>query len=314
MNILVTGGAGYIGSACAAELVKTNHKVIVVDNLSCGGQKYLDKKAKFYPLDLVDEANLEEVFKDNKIDTVIHFAAYKSVEESMENAIKYSDNIKGTINLLSMMVKYKVPKIIFSSSAAVYGMPKEGRVDEKTPENPINYYGYTKLACEKIIDWYAKAHKISYVCLRYFNVAGDAGLRYVDKNAKNIFPILMEVISGKRDKLTIFGTDYDTTDGTCVRDYIDLNDLVDAHLLALDAEGCHTINLGSSNGVSVKELIEATEQVTKKKIPCEAGPRRKGDPPLLIASNAKAKDVLRWEPKRSIREMIESTFKAYGLE
>lgn len=313
MNILVTGGAGYVGSACVAELVRTNHKVIVVDNLANGNQKFVDKKARFYGADLTDEAKLEEVFNENKIEAVIHFAAYKAVEESMENAPKYSDNIKGTLNLLNMMVKHKVAKLICSSSAAVYGVPKEGRVDEKTPENPINYYGFTKLMCEKLIDWYSKIHGLKYVCLRYFNVAGDAGLKYVDKDAKNIFPILMEVLTGKREKLTIYGSDYETRDGTCVRDYIDINDLVDAHLLALDAEGNHIINLGTSNGVTVKELVEATELVTGKKLPYEFGPRRKGDPPILIASNTKAKDILRWEPKRTIKEMIESTCQAYGI-
>jgi UDP-glucose 4-epimerase len=313
MNILVTGGAGYIGSACVAELIKANHKVVVVDNLSKGNAKAIDKKARLYEIDLTDSARLEEVFKENKIGAVIHFAAYKSVEESMENAQKYSDNITGTINLLNLIVRFKVPKIVFSSSAAVYGMPKEGRVDEKTPESPINYYGFSKLMCEKVIDWYSRIHKLSYVSLRYFNVAGDAGLKYVDKDAKNIFPLIMEVLTGKREKLVIFGNDYETRDGTCVRDYIDINDLVDAHLLALDAEGNHIINLGTSNGVTVKELIEATEQVTGKKIAFEQGPRRKGDPPILIASNTKAKDVLRWEPKRTIKEMIESTCQAYGV-
>jgi UDP-glucose 4-epimerase len=314
MNILVTGGAGYIGSAAVAELIKANHKVIVIDNLSNSSQKFVSKKAKFCELDLTDEPKLEEVFKEHKIEAVIHFAAYKAVDESMENAVKYSDNIYGTINLLNLMVKYKVPKIVFSSSAAVYGMPKEGKVDEKTQENPINYYGFTKLMCEKVIDWYSRIHGIRYVSLRYFNVAGDAGLKYIDKDAKNIFPILMEVISGKRDKLIIYGKDYDTRDGTCVRDYIDLNDLVEAHVLAIDAEGSHIINLGTSLGVTVKELVEATEQVTGNKIPHEYGERRKGDPPILIASNSKAKDILRWEPKRTIKEMIESTLEAYSID
>lgn len=316
MNILVTGGAGYIGSATVKALIVKGHSPIVVDNLSKGSKKFVDKRAKLYKLDLTNEKKLEAVFSENKIDAVIHIAAYKAVEESMENAPKYSENITGTINLLNQMVKHNVKKIIYSSSAAVYGtpnMPDLVKVDEKIPENPINYYGYTKLQCEKLITWYSRVHGISYVSLRYFNVAGDAGLKFVDKDAKNIFPILMEVLTGKREKLVIFGNDYPTKDGTCVRDYIDINDLVDAHILALDAEGSHIINLGSSNGVSVKELVEATEIVTGRKIPHEFGERRKGDPAMLVASNARAKDILHWEPKRELREMIEGSCRAYGI-
>jgi UDP-glucose 4-epimerase len=264
MRILVTGGAGYIGSACVHKLIK-KHEVVVVDNLSKGKKEFVDPKAEFYKLDLADRGALQKAFS-KKIDAVIHFAAYKAVEESMEDAVKYSDNITGTINLLDMMVKKGVRKIIFSSSAAVYGMPKKEIVDEDAETKPINYYGYTKLACEQIIGWYSNIHAIEHVNLRYFNVAGDSGLGYVDPDAKNIVPILMEVLSGKRKKLTVFGNDYKTRDGTCIRDYIDVNDLVDAHILALDVEGSHVINLGTSKGSSVLELINATEKVTKKKL------------------------------------------------
>jgi UDP-glucose 4-epimerase len=317
MRILVTGGAGYIGSAAVKELLAKNHSVVVIDNLSKKSRKFVDKLAKFCKLDLTNRKKLEDVFAKNPFDAVMHFAAYKAVEESMENAAKYSDNITGTINLLDMMVKYNVKKIIYSSSAAVYGSPNIPdlvKVDEKLAENPINYYGYTKLQCEKLIEWYAKIHKLNYVSLRYFNVAGDAGLKFIDKDAKNIFPILMEVLTKKREKLVIYGKDYPTPDGTCVRDYIDINDLVDAHVLALDAEGNYVINLGSSSGVSVKELVDATEQVTGMKLIHEYGERRKGDPAMLVASNSKAREILHWTPRRTIKEMIESSCAAYGIK
>jgi UDP-glucose 4-epimerase len=310
-TILVTGGAGYIGSSAVKALIKKGYNVIVVDNLSKGIKRLVDKKAKFYNVDITSD-KLEKVFRENKIDAVMHFAAYKAVEESMENAVKYSDNITGTINLLNMMVKYKVMKIIYSSSAAVYGMPDYSPVDEKHKTEPINYYGYTKLECEKEIEWYARVHNLSYVCLRYFNVAGDAGLNYVDPYAKNIFPIVMEVVIGKRDKLTIFGDDYSTRDGSCVRDYIDINDLVKAHILALDVKKNAIVNLGTASGTTVKELVKEAEKVTGKKISFVIGGRRKGDPAALVASNKLAKKVLGWEPEKNIKEMLKSTYEAYN--
>jgi UDP-glucose 4-epimerase len=309
--VLVTGGAGYIGSAAVKELVKEKHNVIVVDNLSKGLKRLVDKKAKLYKIDLVDKQGLEKVFKSHRIDAVMHFAAYKAVEESMENAAKYSDNIIGTVNLLSLMAKHKVKKIIYSSTAAVYGEPKYNPIDEAHLANPVNYYGFTKIESERIIEWYARIHKISYVILRYFNVAGDAGLGYIDPEAKNIFPIIMEVLFGKRKKLTIFGNGYDTRDGTCIRDYIDINDLIRAHLLALGLDENAIINLGTSKGVSVKELVDATEQVTGKKIQLEYGGRRKGDPAALVASNEKAMKLLNWVPEKTIKHMLKSTYDAY---
>ena len=200
-TILVTGGAGFIGSVAVKTLLSNGYSVVVVDNLSKGKKDLVDSKAKFYELDLVDD--LSKVFEENKIDAVIHFAAYKAVEESMENAVKYSSNITGTINLLNRMVEHNVKKIIFSSSAAVYGEEK-GVISEDNETNPCNYYGFTKLECEKIIEWYGKVYGIGYVSLRYFNVAGDGGLKYMDPDAKNIFPIIMEVLVGKREKVVVF--------------------------------------------------------------------------------------------------------------
>ncbi|MFH1398672.1 MAG: UDP-glucose 4-epimerase GalE [Candidatus Woesearchaeota archaeon] len=311
MEILVTGGAGYIGSAAVKKLVEAGYKVVVVDNLSRGQKSYVNPKAKFYQLDLTDAKGLARVFEQNHIDAVMHFAAYKAVGESMANAGKYSDNITGTITLLSQMVKFGVKKMVYSSSCAVYGMPEVEHIDECTPTKPINYYGYTKLSCEQIIDWYAKIHNIKYVSLRYFNVAGDAGLNYIDQSAENIIPIIIEVIVGTRKKLTIFGKDYSTRDGTCVRDYIDVSDLIEAHILALKLEKNAVINLGTGKGASVQELVDTAIEVTGKRFSYEFGPRRKGDPACLIASNAKAKKLLGWSPKTSLKQMLKSTYQAY---
>ena len=311
MKILVTGGAGYIGSVCVKTLCDANHSVMVLDNLSKGSKNLVDERAVFYEGDLCDTAFLDKVFSDEKPDAVIHFAAYKAVGESMVNAPKYSDNIVGSINLLNSMVKYDVKKIIFSSSAAVYGMPSVSCVDETADTNPINYYGFTKLEMEKIMFWYGKIHGIVSIALRYFNVAGDV-LGYVDPNAQNILPIIMEVVTGKRDKLVVFGNDYDTVDGTCVRDYIHIQDLVDAHVSALSCDSSEIINLGTGKGYSVKELIDVTSEIVGKELAFEYGDRRSGDPASLSASNEKAKKILNWNPKFGLKEMIKSTYDAYN--
>ncbi len=310
-TILVTGGAGYIGSACVKLLLEENYNVIVADNLSKGKRELVPENVKFYHVDLTDKDSLDKVFSENKIDKVIHFAGYKAVNESMKDAVKYSDNIIGTINVLSMMVKHDVKKIVYSSTAAVYGTPEYMPIDENHPTKPISYYGATKLETEKIIDWYSKIHGISYICLRYFNVAGDYGLNYVDPDAQNIMPIIMEVVFGKRDKLSVFGDDYDTRDGTCVRDYIHVADLVDAHIKALNVTENAIINLGTSKGYTVKELITATEQATGKPLSHEFCGRRGGDPASVLALNDLAKNLLGWTPKYDLKEMIESTYKAY---
>jgi UDP-glucose 4-epimerase len=314
MNILVTGGAGYIGSVAVRELIKAGHKVIVVDNLSKGNKRLVDKKADFYQGDLINPVFLEGVFSQHSFDAVIHFAGYKAAGESMYKPELYSENILGSINLLNCMLKHKVKKIIFSSSAAVYGNPEYAPVDENHPTRPINYYGFTKLKVEEIISWYANLKGLIGINLRYFNVAGDGGLNYVDPHAQNIFPLIMEVLSGKRKELTVFGNDYETKDGTGVRDYIDVNDLVRAHLLALKLDRSETINLGTSKGVSVKDLITWTEEVTGKKVNWKFGPRREGDPAILTASNHKAKKILGWEPQVNTKEMIRSTFQAYQIK
>ncbi|MFW6025094.1 MAG: UDP-glucose 4-epimerase GalE [Candidatus Woesearchaeota archaeon] len=310
-TVLVAGGCGYIGSVAVEKLIQKNYKVIVVDNLSNGYKKLLNKKATPYFIDLNNKKELNKVFKKHNIDSVMHFASYKSVGESMKSTEKYSENIKGSINLLDMMVKYNVNELIFSSSAAVYGNPKEDKVDEETTTNPINYYGFTKLKIEEIIKWYSKINKIDYITFRYFNVCGDM-LGYVEESPENIFPIIMDVIKGKRNKLVIFGDDYNTKDGTCIRDYIDVRDLVDAHILALE-KGVknETINLGSSSGYSVKELVDEFSKLSDN-LNYKFGNRRKGDPAKLISSNKKAKELLDWESKKSLKEMIKSTYDAYN--
>ena len=263
MNILVTGGAGYIGSTCVKELVDLGHNTIVVDNLENSDGSYLDKRAKFHKIDLSKDEDLNklnQVFQ-NKIDAVIHFAGYKSVAEAVKNPQKYSDNIIGTLNLLDLMGTHKVKKLIYSSSAAVYGVPQYTPVDENHQTIPLNHYGFTKLECEKLIQWYSKLYDINYVLLRYFNVAGDSGLKYVDPNAENVFPKIMQALIGNK-VFKIYGNNHDTSDGTCIRDYIHLSDLVRAHILALDTAQSAIINLGTSVGVSVLELVESFNRLS----------------------------------------------------
>lgn len=296
MHVLVTGGAGYIGSAAVKMLIDTGHTVTIVDNMVKGQQRLIHPKAMFHQVDLVDKQQLEKVF-DKKFDAVMHFAGYKSVNESVRDPQKYSQNITGTINLLDCMVKHAVQKIIFSSSAAVYGEPLTPVVTEEHPTKPINYYGAGKLMCEQIIHYYAKTHNLVGINLRYFNVIGDVGYNYKDPNAENIMPIIEQVVNGNRSSLTIYGNDYDTRDGTCVRDYIDLHDLVHAHILALSLDKSETLNLGTGKGTTVLELVRYYENTHNVKVTYTIGARRDGDPASITASYDKAKRILGWEPK-----------------
>jgi len=307
MKILVTGGAGYIGSACTKELLDAGHSVVVVDNMSKGVRDLVDERSQFHQIDLIDP-QLDKVFP---VDAIIHIAAYKAVGESMDDPVKYNDNITGTLNLLTAMVKHGTKKIIYSSSAALYGMPEYSPLDENHPLKPINYYGYTKLCSEELIKWYSETKGIEFVSLRYFNVVGDYGLKYIDPDPQNVLPILMEAVSGKRDKFVVFGNDYETRDGTCVRDYVHIKDLVKAHVLALDAKN-EIINLGSAKGMSVTELVDSVKRVTGRDFPVEIGPRRDGDCAELVASNQKAKEILGWQPKQNMDDAIKSTFEAYN--
>lgn len=310
MNILVTGGAGYIGSVAVKKLLDEGNSVIVVDNLSKGKIDLVDSRAKFYKVELTNKSEISMVFDENSIDSIIHFAAYKAVGESMTNAVKYSDNLVSCINLLNLSVKHSVKKFVFSSTAAVYGETSEVLTEESTT-NPVNFYGFSKLECEHLLGWYNKIHGLNFIALRYFNVAGDL-LAYVDPNAQNVFPIVMEVINGKRDCFTIFGEDYDTSDGSGIRDYVDVRDLVNAHILALASSYTGVLNLGSGKGYSVKELVKVFKEESGIDFEVKVVGRRAGDPGLVVASNSKAKEILNWKPTMNLNDMVKSTIDAYG--
>ena len=306
MNILVTGGAGYIGSHVVLDLLDSGHEVTVLDDLSLGFEKNVDVRAKFIRGSTLSEQDLKTAFSIGP-DAVIHLAAWKAAGESMVHPGKYSiNNIIGTLKLLMAMVDSGVQKMIFSSSAAIYGYPEYLPVDEKHRTDPINYYGYTKLAIEDNLRWYSRLKGISFVSLRYFNAAGyDSKNRVTEpeQNPQNLLPIVMEVAMGIRDKLKIFGDDYNTADGTCIRDYIHVSDLASAHTKAihfLQREGKDLlVNLGTGCGHSVLDVVREAKQITKHPIPSEFVERRPGDPEELIASFEMATDVLKWTPVHS---------------
>tara|TARA_Y100000310_G_scaffold134164_1_gene133168 strand:- start:1174 stop:2121 length:948 start_codon:yes stop_codon:yes gene_type:complete len=314
MKILVTGGAGYIGSALVSKLISQGYEVIVIDNLSKGKKELVDGGAQLNIGDLVDLDFVRSVFQENAgFDCIIHIAGYKAAGESMTNPGRYSDNIIGLINLLRCVERFGTKKFIFSSSAGVYGVPDYNPIDEKHVTEPINYYGFTKLESEKILSWFEKLKGVNVVNLRYFNVVGDAGLNYVDPEPQNVIPQILDVLQGKVEKFSVFGDNYDTSDGTCVRDYIDVNDLVDAHVKAISLDKSATINLGSGKGFSVLELIKIIEKVSGKEIPYEFVERREGDPAKLVASNKLALELIGWSPKVKIEGSIKSMLKAYDL-
>lgn len=311
MRIIIFGGAGYIGSVAVHRLLERGHEVTVYDNLLKGRRELVPNNAHFIEADILDTEALNQALSEKEYDAAMHFAALKDAGESMIRPELYSNNIIGTINILNAMLAHDVKKIIFSSSAATYGNPQADLVTEGHPTEPINYYGFSKREAERVMEWYNKLKGLEYVSLRYFNVAGDGGLGYLDPNAKNIFPILAEVINGNRDKLSIFGGDYSTRDGTCIRDYIHVIDLVDAHILALELQGSHIINLGTGTGFTVLELVDAFKRISGKDLPYEIVDRRPGDPAFLLASNQKAKELMGWKPNLGIDEMVKSTLAAY---
>ena len=312
-KVLVVGGAGYIGSHVVKALMKSGYEVSVYDNLSTGQEVNLFKQNRFIKADILDYEALAAAMKGQ--DAVIHLAAKKAVGESMENPMKYStNNITGSLNILNAMVVAGTKYIVFSSSAAVYGMPKVEVIDEIQPTEPINYYGFTKLEIEKFMQWYDQLKGIMFVALRYFNAVGydeDGDICGREIGSQNLLPIVMEVIEGKRDKLKIFGSDYPTRDGTCIRDYIHVSDLASAHVLALEklmsGMASQSLNLGTEKGTSVKEMVEAVEKVKGRKIPVEYAPRRAGDPAALIASAKKARELLGWKPEFTDIERIVKT-------
>ncbi|MTB47982.1 UDP-glucose 4-epimerase GalE [Streptococcus uberis] len=318
MAILVLGGAGYIGSHMVDWLIEQDKKeVVVVDNLVTGHRQSVHPAARFYQGDLADQPFMRRVFSENSIEAVIHFAAFSQVGESMQNPLKYFDNnTVGMVKLLEVMAEAGVKQIVFSSTAATYGIPEEIPIKEETPQNPINPYGESKLMMEKIMYWCDQAYGIKYVALRYFNVAGDKpdGSIGEDHNPEtHLIPIVLQVAQGVRDKITIFGDDYQTADGTNVRDYVHPFDLAQAHSLAVDyldkGNPSTAFNLGSSTGFSNFEILEVARKVTGKEIPAEIGPRRLGDPDSLIADSSRARDILGWKPQFDhIEKIIETAW------
>lgn len=323
MATLVLGGAGYIGSHTVDRLIEKGEKTIVVDSLVTGHRQAVNKDAKFYQGDIADKDFMHQVFKENSdIDAVIHFAAYSLVAESMKKPLKYFDNnTAGMVKLLEVMNEFSIDKIVFSSTAATYGIPEEVPIKETTPQNPINPYGESKLMMEKIMRWADKAYGIKFVPLRYFNVAGakpDGSIGEDHMPETHLLPIVLQVAMGKRDKLQIFGDDYNTPDGTNIRDYVHPLDLADAHILAVDylkaGNPSTAFNLGSSTGFSNREILEAARKVTNKEIPAEIAPRRGGDPDVLVASSTKAREVLGWKPQfDDISKIIETAWKWHTL-
>ena len=312
MSYIVLGGAGYIGSHAVNKLIENNYDVIVVDNLQSGHEEAINSKAKFYKGDIRDKNFLSSVFKEENIDGVFHFAANSIVGESMKEPLMYfNNNVYGMQILLEVMNEHNVNKIVFSSTAATYGEPKQVPITEDMETCPTNTYGETKLTMEKMMKWCDKAYGMKYVALRYFNVAGaeDDGSIGEDHNPEtHLIPIVLQTALGKRDHITIFGDDYDTEDGTCVRDYVHVVDLVEAHILAMKylthGGESNTFNLGSSQGFSVKEIVETARKVTDKNIKAIIGERRAGDPSKLIASSDKARKILGWNPIRTNIENI----------
>lgn len=315
MTILVLGGAGYIGSHTVYELIDNGEDVVIIDNLLTGHEEAVHPKARFYKGDIRDKEFLDSVFKKEKIDAVIHFAASSLVGESMEKPLKYYDNnLCGTKILLDSMVEHGIDKIVFSSTAAVYGEPERIPILETDKTEPTNTYGKTKLSMEKMFKWVGKAHGLRYVSLRYFNACGAhvSGKIGEDHNPEShLIPLILQVPNGKREFISIFGEDYQTKDGTCIRDYIHVTDLAQAHILAVkylqNGGKSDIFNLGNGIGFSVKEVIETARKVTQNAIPAKVTPRRAGDPAKLIASSDKAKKVLGWKPQHAELDEIIST-------
>ena len=319
MTTLVLGGAGYIGSHMVKRLLEKGETPVVVDNLVTGHRAAVDPQAKFYEGDLADQDFMRNVFKENPdIDVVIHFGAYSLVPESMKKPLKYFDNnVAGLIKLLEVMKEVGVNKLVFSSSAATYGIPDKMPIKETDPQNPINPYGESKLMMEKIMHWADEAYGMKFVALRYFNVAGawpDGSIGEDHNPETHLMPIILQVAQGKRDKLQIYGDDYNTPDGTNIRDYVHPIDLADAHILAAyylrNGNPSDAFNLGSSTGFSNLEMLKAAREVTGKEIPAEIAGRRGGDPDTLIAASDKARRILGWNPQYDdVHKLIETAWK-----
>lgn len=319
MKTLVIGGAGYIGSHVVKQLMKCGHSVTVFDNLSSGLRQNLFKENGFIYGNILIPEDLDAAFAEG-FDAFIHLAAFKAAGESMIAPEKYSvNNITGTLNILNSAVKHGCKNMVFSSSAAIFGEPKYLPIDEAHPKNPENYYGYTKLSIEEFMEWYSKLRGLHFAALRYFNAAGydiDGELFGLEQNPANLLPIVMETAIGMRKEMKIFGDDYNTPDGTCIRDYVHVSDLANAHVKALEyisktGENLK-LNLGSETGTSVKEIVEAARRITGKPVPAVITERRAGDPANLVASSSEAHKKIGWAAKYSDTDtLIQSTWDAY---
>ena len=315
MSILVTGGAGYIGSHCVASLLEKGYDVAVID---CGGHPASLKGGRLYQGNLLDKEFVRSVFQKEQVEAVIHFAAYSLVGESMQVPEKYfGNNVGGALNLIDVMLEFKTPYLVFSSTAATFGEPKQVPIEDFDPQVPTNPYGESKLIIEKMLKWNDTAHGLKYCALRYFNVAGawhDGSIGEDHRPETHLIPVILQVAQGKRDQLKLFGTDYPTEDGTCVRDYIHVEDLIDAHLLALEylkkGNPSTAFNLGNGKGFSNRQIIEAARKVTGHPIPVIEEGRRAGDPAVLIASSKRAMEILGWQPKHTdVEDVIASAWK-----
>jgi len=303
-RILVTGGAGYIGSVVAEGLLSQGYDVTVLDNLSHGDRAAVPQGAFFVTADVGDRLALDQAFQAGHFDAVMHFAAWIEAGESMQVPERYfRNNSANTLTLLEAVLAHKIPRFVFSSTAALYGTPERSPIEETDALRPVNAYGESKLLVEQMLAWFHKIHGLRYASLRYFNAAGAAGSRGENHRPEtHLIPIALEVALGKRSELAIYGDDYPTADGTCVRDYIHVSDLASAHLLALEAlkkKDRLIYNLGNGRGFSVMEVIESARRVTGHSIPARKSPRRPGDPPVLVAGAHKIRDELRWSPKHS---------------
>jgi UDP-glucose 4-epimerase len=311
VKILVTGGAGYIGSVCVEDLLNRGHDVTVFDNLTEGHRKAVDQRAKFVQGDLADKIGVSQVIGTEQPAAVMHFAAKALVGESMQNPSKYFfNNVSCGLNLLDAMVEHGVKRFVFSSTCATYGIPGAIPIDELAPQKPVNPYGESKLIFEKILRWYDQIHGLVFAALRYFNAAGATEAFGEDHRIEtHLIPCVLQVPLGKREHAQVFGTDYPTPDGSCIRDYIHVTDLAQAHALALEVKESDFFNLGIGGGVSVLEVIEACRKVTGKDIPIVNQSRRPGDPPRLIASAQKAREVLGWRPQfEQITDIVSSAW------
>ena len=312
MKIFVTGGAGYIGSICAEALLQRGDEVTIFDNLTEGHRTAMDSRATFIQGDLSDPKSISLAIATSRPDAVMHFAANAQVAESMENPYKYfHNNVCGGLNLLNAMVEHSVKRLVFSSTCATFGTPDRVPIDESVPQVPVNPYGESKLMFEKILRWFDQIHGIQFAALRYFNVAGATErLGEHHRVESHLIPSVLRVALGQRTHAEIFGTDHPTPDGTCIRDYIHVLDLAEAHILALEISKSDSFNLGTGGGTSVKEVIEACRRVTGHEIPAVAKPRRPGDPARLVASSEKAQRELGWNPQfQNIDSIVESAWR-----